>query len=100
MSVTNKSINKNNHGINRAGPAELATDSILSPIAAPAAGDAMEPCVVLDDLAPPVLPKRSPASSDLKLLRAMQSILDKRQTDAWIDDMRAQISSELEWDEA
>jgi hypothetical protein len=100
MSVTNKSINKNNHGINQAGPAELATDSIPPPIAAPAAGDAVEPFVVLDDLAPPALPKRSTASSDLKLLRAMQSILDKRQTDAWIDDMRAQISSELEWDEA
>jgi len=39
-------------------------------------------------------------SNDLKVLHAMQSILEKRQNDAWIEDMRAQITSELEWDEA
>jgi hypothetical protein len=56
------------------------------------------PVVVLDDLAPQVQP-RSLAASDLKLLRALQSILEKRQTDAWIEEMAAQISVELEWNE-
>ena len=45
-------------------------------------------------------PLRALASDDLRLLRALQWVLEKRQTDAWVDEMRAQISSELEWDEA
>lgn len=99
MSVNNKSINKNQQDINQTQPAELAAASTMPPIG-DASAETGEPFVVLDDLAPPFPPKRSLGSSDLNLLRAMQSILEKRQTDAWIDEMRAQISSELEWNEA
>jgi hypothetical protein len=96
MSVNNKTVNRNEQGINqeRAG---LAVETAMPPLAAASAG---QPFVVLDDLAPPALPSGSLASNDLKVLRAMQSILEKRQNDAWIDEMRAQITSELEWDEA
>jgi hypothetical protein len=34
---------------------------------------------------------------DLRLLRALQSILEKRQADAWIDEMKTQTASELDW---
>jgi hypothetical protein len=54
--------------------------------------------LILDDLAPPSS-QRSLTTHDLKLLRALQAILEARQADAWIDDMRAQISTELEWED-
>jgi hypothetical protein len=94
MSVNNKTINKNKQGSN------LAKQTTTSPIAAESPAGAGQPFVVLDDLAPPALPSGSLTSNDLKVLHAMQSILEKRQNDAWIEDMRAQITSELEWDEA
>ena len=100
MSVNNKSINKKKHGTSRERAGELATETTMPPRPAASAGDAGQPFVVLDDLAPPAPPTGSLAANDVKLLRAMQSILAKRQNDAWIDEMRAQITSELEWDEA
>jgi hypothetical protein len=100
MSVNNKTINKNAQGTNRERAAELAPETTKPPVPATSAADAGQPFVVLDDLAPSALPSGSLASNDLKVLRAMQSILEKRQNDAWIDEMRAQITSELEWDEA
>ena len=62
--------------------------------------DAAEQLVVLDDLAPASVAPRSLSSGDQKLLRALQSILEKRQAEAWIDEMRREISAELEWSEA
>jgi|SRR5579871_1273255 len=56
--------------------------------------------VVLDDLAPQTVPQDALGVSDQRLLQALQSILEKRQTDAWVDKMKAEISSELEWQEA
>ena len=91
MSANNKTINRNEQGTDREGGGRPAAESVTN------SGQAV---VVLDDLAPPALPTGSLATGDLTLLRAMQSILEKRQNDAWIDDMRAQITSELEWDEA
>jgi hypothetical protein len=98
MSVNNKTINKNEHGTNQERVGELAAEKTIPPAAASVA-DAGMPFAVLDDLAPAAPPTGSVASNDLRLLRAMQSILEKRQTDAWIDEMRSQITSELEWDE-
>jgi len=100
MSVNNKTINKNNQGIDQVSPPALRNRSASQPPAVSSVAETGQPFVVLDDLAPPAAPTGSLASNDLKLLRAMQSILEKRQNDAWIDDMRAQITSELEWDEA
>jgi len=99
MSVNNKTINKNNQGIDQTSPPAPRNGSVPSPPAVSSVAETGLPFVVLDDLAPLASPTCSLASNDLKLLRAMQSILEKRQNDAWIDDMRAQISSELEWDE-
>lgn len=98
MSVNNKTINKNKQGIDQASPPELLNGSASPPLAASSIAETAQPFVVLDDLAPPATPTGSLASNDVKLLRVMQSILEKRQNDAWIDEMRAQITSELEWD--
>ena len=100
MSFNNNTVNKNEHGTDREGVAECATETTRMPTVTESAADAVQPFVVLDDLAPPALPSGALASNDVKVLRAMQSILAKRQNDAWIDEMRAQIRTELEWDEA
>ena len=90
---------KNNQAGNEIPSTEPAADQTVTQIPG-STGEAGGPFVVLDDIAAPSPSHRLLVSNDLKLLRAMQSILEKRQTDAWIDEMRAQISAELEWSEA
>lgn len=92
-------VNKNSESVDRSSRPELAADrTSLQPIAT-AGGEAREPFAVLDYLAAPAPRLRSLSGADLKLLRALQSILEARQADAWIDEMRTQISAELEWNE-
>jgi len=93
------SVNKNKPDI--AGPA--AMEPACAPDRSRTAGfraDAAEQKVVLDDLALASVPSCKLGSRDLNLLRALQSILEKRQADAWIDEMKREISAELEWNEA
>ena len=93
------SVNKNTPGV--AGPAAVEPACAPGRLRPPAGSrdDAAEQQVVLDDLAPARAPSRSLGSRDLNLLRALQSILEKRQADAWIDEMKREISAELEWRE-
>ena len=100
MSVSSKTINRNEQGANQERAGELAVEAAQTALPPLAGASAGQPFVVLDDLAPPPLPSGSLASNDLNVLRAMQSILEKRQNAVWIEEMRAQITSELEWDEA
>ena len=93
------SVNKNNTNGDRSAAEDAATNRASDqPVVTPAA-EPRDPFVVLDDLAPPAPRQRSLGTGDLKLLRALQSILEKRQADAWIDEMKALISTELEWNE-
>jgi len=66
--------------------------------AAGASGDASPNAqAVLDDLAFP-MPSQTLGADDLKLLQAIQQVLEARQADAWIEKIKAQISAELEWE--
>ena len=94
------SVNKHKPGIAEPGVMEPACARGRSRTPAGCDHDAAERLVVLDDLAPASAPPRSLGSRDLKLLRALQSILEERQADAWIDEMKRGISAELEWNEA
>ncbi len=94
------SVNKNKPRIAEPAAMEPACAPGRSRTPAWCGDDAAEQQVVLDDLAPATAPPRSLGSRDLKLLRALQSILEKRLADAWIDEMKREISAELEWNEA
>ncbi len=91
-------VNKDNAGEQSTSAEPDGDRDRPEPVAAPARA-ALGQLVVLDDLAPPMPRQLSLSQADLKLLRALQAILEKRQSDAWIDEMRAQISMELEWNE-
>jgi hypothetical protein len=93
------SVNKNAPYIAEPAAVEPARDP-SSQARAAAHDDAVERLVLLDDLAAASIAPRSLGSGDLKLLRALQSILEKRRADAWIDEMKREISAELEWNEA
>jgi hypothetical protein len=94
------SVNKNKPPIDEPAAMEPDRDVSRTTALTGARDDAPEHLVVLDDLAPAIATARSLSSGDLKLLRALQSILEKRQADAWINAMIREISADLEWSEA
>jgi hypothetical protein len=92
------SVNKNDPSIAEGAPVEPNGERNPATPPVEALSDEDVFLVVLDDLAP-TMPPRSLSLDDQNLLRALQSILEKRKTDAWIDEMRAQITAELEWND-
>lgn len=89
------SVNKNKPDIAEPVAMELACAPARSRTPAGFRDDAAEQQVVLDDLALASAPPRALGSRDLNLLRALQSILEKRQADAWIDEMKREISARV-----
>ncbi len=93
------SVNKNNTMIHEPMLMEPDRDLSDSQDVAGPQDDTARDLVLLEDLRPATAAPRSLDSGNLKLLRALHSILQKRQADAWVDEMRAKISTELEWSE-
>ena len=90
------SVNKNNISTDQAVSSASAEDGSPGDVMSSAVA-AGEYVVVLDDLPPQAPPQHALGVRNQSLLQALQSILEKRQTDALVDEMKAQISSELEW---
>jgi len=56
-----------------------------------------DPVAALHDLASPK-PSTRLRAEDLQLLHAMQQVLEARQSDAWIEKIKARIAADLKWE--